>query len=723
MKQVIQSARTGKLGLRDVPDPVARPGHLLVETEASLISAGTERMVVDFARKSLAAKAKARPDLVRKVMDKAKRDGFAATFRAVMARLDEPLPLGYSAAGHVVGVGAGLEGRFRTGDRVAVAGAGLANHAELNLVPEALAAPVPFGVPMEQAAFGTVGAIALHAVRNLEPKLGDVVGVIGVGLLGQMACSLLSLSGARPIALDLNPDRLELAKTMGAEEALSIADGTAPAAIQALTKGLGCDSVLVAAATSSNEPLQLAAEIARDRARVCLLGLTGTEISYRDFMAKELNLVVSRSYGPGRYDPAFENRGVLYPPGWVRWTETENLCEVVRLMDEGLPRRLDVTPLITHRFALAKAEDAYQLVTGGGEPHLGVVLNYPKNEAGAEVRAKKVSFETSTEMPARSACVLGCLGAGAFARTVLLPRLKGMAGVELDTIVTTKGATADHGQDAYGFRQAACDEAAILDDARINAVLIATRHDSHADLTAKALTAGKSVLVEKPLALSRDQLNAVIEARQAREDVFFQVGFNRRFSEHTTKLKAFIAEAKAPHTLVIRVNGGAIPADSWIQGGEGGGRMLGEACHFVDLARALVGSPIISVGADSAAVIDGAADDVTALLRFADGSLATLAYTALGDTAYAKERVEVFSGGRVAVLDDFRKLTATRDGKTTTLLSGNQDKGFDAQLAAFVGAVKSGGPAPIPEDELVETSLATLAILESLQTGTKINLA
>ncbi|MGB0671621.1 MAG: bi-domain-containing oxidoreductase, partial [Rhodospirillales bacterium] len=529
MKQIIQSARSGKLGLRDVPEPIARAGHVLVRTRASLISAGTERMVVEFARKSLAAKAKARPDLVRKVMDKAKRDGFMATFRTVMARLDEPLPLGYSAAGTVVGVGAGLEGHFRVGQSVAMAGAGLANHAELNLVPRNLVAPFPETVPFEQAAFGTVGTIALHAVRNLEPKLGDVIAVIGVGLLGQMAVRLLSLHGARVLALDLNPERLALAKTMGAEWAINLDHSGLDDCVRALTGGLGCDGILVSAATSSNAPLQRAGEIARDRARICLLGLTGTEISYRDFMQKELNLIVSRSYGPGRYDPDFESRGMAYPPGWVRWTETENLACVTRLMDPSLPARLDVQPLISHRFALTDADAAYALVTECQEPHLGVILDYPLEEAEPAPLLKV----TPSVAPVAGRCVLGTLGAGAFARTMLLPRLKAMKDVDLDTIVTTKGATADHGQTTFGFRRAAADEAAILDDPRINAVLVATRHNSHADLTVRALRAGKSVLVEKPLALDRTQLAAVIEARNSRDDVFFQVGFNRRFAPLT----------------------------------------------------------------------------------------------------------------------------------------------------------------------------------------------
>ncbi|MCZ6467807.1 MAG: zinc-binding alcohol dehydrogenase, partial [Alphaproteobacteria bacterium] len=444
MKQVIQSPRTGKLAVREVPAPKVTAGHVLVRTRASLISAGTERMSVEFARKSLAGKAKARPDLARQVLAKARRDGLRATWNAVLARLDEPMPLGYSAAGEVVAAGAGLEGVFRVGERVAVAGAGLANHAELNVVPRALVAPVPDDVPDEEACFATLAAISLHAVRTLGPGLGDVVAVLGVGLVGQLAVQLLTLSGARAVALDYNPGRLDLARRMGAQAALDLADGGVAEAVSALTAGVGCDGILIAAATDSSEPLATAAAIARDRARVCMVGDTGTAFPRREFMQKELNLVVSRSYGPGRYDEDFEGRGVKYPAGFVRWTETENLAECVRLMSPALARRLDVAPLISHRFPLDEAEAAYAMVTGASEPHLGVVLTYggqPADAAAAGARAPGPSFAAPAAHPA--GCVLGVIGAGNFARTVLLPELKKLAGVRLHTVVTRRGASAE----------------------------------------------------------------------------------------------------------------------------------------------------------------------------------------------------------------------------------------------------------------------------------------
>ena len=715
MKQVIQSARSGKLGLRDVPAPQARAGHILVHTRASLISAGTERLVVDFAKKSLPAKARARPDLVKKVMAKARRDGVAATMRAVAARLDEPLPLGYSAAGEVVAVGAGLEGVFRVGERVAVAGAGLANHAELNVVPQALAAAVPEGVPDEEACFATLAAIALHGVRNLGLGLGDVAAVFGAGLVGQLALQLLALAGARVVALDTDPERLALARRLGAEAAFDPTDSGLPDAIAALTNGRGCDGVLIAAATKSSQPFATAALVARDRARIAMVGLTGTAFPYREFMQKELSVVVSRAYGPGRYDDDFEGRGVKYPPGFVRWTESENLAESLRLMAPGRPRRLDVAALISHRFPFAAAEAAYALVLGESEARLGVVLTYPEATDAAPAPAFPPPRATAGR------CVLGVIGAGTFARGVLLPELKKLKGVELHTLVARRGAQAQDSGQAFGFAHASSDQESVLDNPAINAVLIATRHDSHAELTAQALAAGKSVMVEKPLGLDREQVERVSAARRDAEG-FFLVGFNRRFAPLSVKLRQRLQDAAGPKFLLLRVNAGAIAAASWLHDpAEGGGRVLGEVCHFVDLARFLIGAGIVSVQADAAAVTEGAVDDVSVVLRFADGSLATIAYTALGDTASSKERIEAYAGGWVATVEDFRSLVVVEDGKAAKDGRG-QNKGFGAALDAFAQAVAAGGPAPVDEAELVETSLATIAILESLQEGRRIDL-
>ncbi|MBC8158386.1 MAG: bi-domain-containing oxidoreductase [Alphaproteobacteria bacterium] len=718
MKQVIQSARGGKLSVKDVPEPTVQAGHLLVRTRASLISAGTERMIVDFAQKSLAGKARARPDLVKKVLGKVKRDGIGATIRTVMAQLDQAIPLGYSAAGEVIAVGAGLEGYFSVGQRVCMAGAGLANHAEMNLVPANLAAPIPDGVSDEQACYGTLGAIAMHAVRNAGAGLGDVVAVMGVGLLGQLAAQFLTLQGARVVVLDYDAERLKLALELGAEAAINLGSDNVRGIIDGLSNGRGCDNVIISAASDSSEPFRVAADIARDRARIVMVGLTGTEFPYQAFMAKELNVIVSRSYGPGRYDPDFEGRGLKYPEGWVRWTETENLAEVARLMAPASGRALNVTALTTHTFPISNAESAYEMVTEMTEPHMGVVLTYP-GDAPAQTAPV---FAQSKKAPS-DRCTLGVIGGGNFARAVLLPELKRLETVDLHTIVTKRGISAEKTRETFGFQAASSDPAAVLGNPDINAVLIATRHDSHAELTALALAAGKSVLVEKPVALNREELNRVIEARQ-NSDAFLQIGFNRRFAPHAVQARKKLAAAKGTKFVLLRVNAGHIPAESWVQNAEeGGGRILGEVCHFVDLARFLVGAPIVSVQADAAQATESPCDDLIASLRFADGSLATVAYTALGDSSFSKELIEGYAGGSVVSLDNFRSLTVAEKGNVNTERDRiGQDKGFRDAVAAFAGAVIAGGPAPIDEAELMETSLATMAVVDSLREGRRIDL-
>lgn len=708
MKQVIQSARTGKLRVLDVPEPAARSGHALVRTTASLISAGTERMVVDFARKSLVGKAQARPDLVRKVLDKARRDGLAATLRSVRARLDEPLPLGYSAAGVIVALGDGLEGNFRVGQRVAIAGAGVANHAELNVVPRNLLAAIPHDVDDESAAFATLGAIAMHGVRNLAAGLGDIVAVVGAGLVGLLAIQLLKLSGVRVIAIDRDTARLALARRLGAELIVDAADSATVRTIAAFTAARGVDGVLIAAADDTNAPLILAAAIARDRARISLVGKIGTEFPFAEYMKKELSIVVSRSYGPGRYDSEFEEEGVKYPPGFVRWTETDNLAECLRLMAAGQERRLDVRSLITHHFPISDAEQAYDLVLERHEPHLGVVLTYPR--AASIVAALPPRSRKTADR-----CVIGVIGAGVFSRAVLLPTLKDMPSVDLKTVVTSRGSTAEHARTAFGFAHAAAEARAIFEDPGIDAVIVATPHANHADLTAQALAAGKSVFVEKPLALDRDGLRRVVEARQA-SPAFFTVGFNRRFAPMAIQARARLATLPGPKLAALRINSGPPPAE-----GEPGGRIIGELCHFIDLTRFLVGAPIHSVHAVAAAA--QTADDVAVTLSFTDGSVATIAYTGLGDSADTKERIEVFSAGTVIRIEDFRHFTVVADGRSSSSHDRiGQDKGHRTEIAAFVAAVQGKAPAPIDENELIETSLATIAVLESLRAGTPIDL-
>ena len=723
MKQVVQNARSGKLTLRTVPDPRVKPGHLLVRTQASLISAGTERLTVGFSRKSLIEKARARPDLVRKTIGKARRDGFAEAARTVITRLDEPLPLGYSAAGVVVEVGAGLEGRYRPGQRVAVAGAGLANHAELNIVPDNLAAPVPDGVAQEEACYATLCAIALHGVRLARPELGAWCAVVGVGLVGQLAVQLLTLSGARVLALDFDPGRLALAERLGAETIYDLKGGDPHAAAMAATGGMGCDAVVIAAATESSAPFDTAAQVARDRALITLVGYTGTAFPYREFMQKELTVTVSRSYGPGRYDPDYEARGMKYPPGFVRWTETENLKTSLDLMRPGRSPRLNPGALTTHRFDFNRAEDAYALVVDGAEPHLGVVLRYdePESEPPAyhvhlASAARRRTFRT------RERCVLGVIGAGTFARTMLLPALKEMEDCELHTIVTSRGISAEHRQQRFGFARAATGEEAVFDNPDINAVLLATPHSLHAGQAARALNAGKHVFVEKPLSLTRKGLREIVAAAHSSQE-FFQVGFNRRFAPLSLAAQAHLATLPGRRHILLRINAGQLPDESWQRDAdEGHGRIIGEACHFIDLGAFLAGAPIVSVHAEAAAGGDPC-EDVTITCELADGSLVTVFYTALGDTVYGKELIEAYAGNGVVRIEDFRRLTIAGNGRIRKKSPrGGQDKGHRAELQAFVKAVIAGGPPPVEEAQLVNSSLATIAAVESLGRGARIAL-
>jgi predicted dehydrogenase/threonine dehydrogenase-like Zn-dependent dehydrogenase len=720
MKQVIQNARGGKLRLKSVPAPEVQRNTVLVRTMASLISAGTERQMVGFAQSSLVSKARSRPDLVRKVLDKVQRDGAMATLKSVLARLDEPLPLGYSAAGTVMEVGAGLEGKFKVGQLVAMAGTSIANHAEFNVVPENLVVPVPADVSAEQASFCTLCSIALHSVRLVGPQLGDFVAVLGAGLVGQLVSQFARLAGARVIVLDYNAKRLELAKANGAETVVLLGTGKPAEAVLDVTRGKGCDSVLIAAATQSSEPFLTAAEIARDRATVCQVGITGTEFPYRLFMQKELNIIVSRSYGPGRYDRDFENKHMKYPAGYVRWTETDNLRDSARLMSPSQSARLDVTSLISHRFPFDRAEEAYELVMNGTEPHLGVVLEYG---AAGEVADDRPRITLSNTRPSANArCVLGAIGAGNFGKTMILPVLKADQRVDLRTLVTARGVSSAGTGAKLGFSQASVDIKDILENTEISSVVVTTPHSTHAAMVSKALAAGKYVFVEKPLALSMEELQAVIEARNNSAG-FFMVGFNRRFAPYVQEARKFLKARTGRSMIFIRINAGQLPPESWQRDAEEGqGRILGELCHFVDLALYLADSSLVSVSAEAADPVRGLCEDVSATMRFADGSLATIVYTTLGDTSFSKELIECYKEAAVCRIENFREITIVGNGKKVLKKSSMaQDKGHNAQIKAFVDGVISGIP-PVDEQSLIDSSVATLLVLNALRLGHPVEL-
>ena len=694
--------------IREVPEPKVRPGHLLIRTRASLISAGTERMVVEFTKKSLVGKAKARPDLVRKVIEKVRRDGIAATLRSVAARLDEPLPLGYSAAGIVEVVGQGAEGRFRVGQRVAVAGAGHANHAEINLVPDSLAAPIPDDVNDEEACFGTLAAIALHAIRNLSLELGDTAAVIGVGLIGQLAVQLLDLAGIRVIALDYDLGRLELARYGRAELAWNLADGDPARAVREITNGLGCDGVLIAAATSDSQPFVTAADIARDRARVCLVGHTGTELPYREFMAKELSVIVSRSYGPGRYDQRYEEKGLDYPLPFVRWTENRNMLEYLRMLKE---KKVLVGPLLDSTYPLEQATNAFDsLKSEKGKPLL-VLLSYPGLLDRAPLR--KVSNPKSKALTSKKIRI-ALIGAGSFAQSTHLPNLRTLKKVfDLRCILTRTGYNAVALANQFGATYATTDLEEVRGDPEVDAVLIATRHNTHADLVLHALKAGKHVLVEKPLALKEVDLKSIsqffVDNVNSTPPILL-TGFNRRFSPMAQRIKEILVQRSNPMIINYRMNVGHIPMDHWVHSEEGGGRNLGEACHLYDLFTFFTDSRVDKIQACSLKTSTeyyGKSDNFIVNILFKDGSLAHLTYTALGSKTFQKELMEIYCDGKVYLMEDYKKLeiygSKAKPFKTTT-----QDKGHLNEMKEFASALKTG-LWPIPwwqQKQVMEISLS-----------------
>lgn len=706
MKQVLQHVRSGRLELAEVPEPAPRAGGVVVRNAASLISAGTEKMIIDFAGKSLLGKARERPDLVRQVVDKVRKDGLGPTVQTVMSRLDQPMALGYSCAGVVESAGRGAP-EFQAGDRVACAGMGYASHAAAVFAPRNLAVHIPEGVSFEDASYVTLGAIALQGVRVAEPRLGETVAVIGLGLLGQLTVQILRAAGCRVVGIDLDPSKVALARELGAELALLRPDDV-HGALEAFTGGVGADSVIVTAAADSNDPIELAGELCRDRGIVSMVGAVRMDIPRKVYYDKELQLRLSRSYGPGRYDPEYEEGGRDYPIGYVRWTERRNMEEFLRLVAAG-----QVTPsrLTSHRFDLAEAERAYAIVTGEDrQPFLGVVLTYPQNTAAG---GRTVQLRSAA--PVEGKVGVGVIGAGNFAKAVLLPRIA-RAGVELVGVSTATGASARTTGDKFGFGYCTTDTEQLLGDPSVHAVVIATRHGSHAAQTARALRAGKAVFVEKPLALDEAGLQEILQA-QAETGGVLAVGFNRRFSPLVAQLKEVFAPG-APLAMTYRINAGSIPATSWIHDPEqGGGRIIGEVCHFVDLVQHVADDEVVEVFAVNAGGhAAGLHDVVTVSLRMRGGSIASINYFSSGDKAFSKERLEVFGGGAVAVLDDFRELTVSRSGKRKRVKKLSQDKGFDEEIAAFLAAVK-GGAMPIPLRSLVATTRATFAIEASLAAG------
>jgi predicted dehydrogenase/threonine dehydrogenase-like Zn-dependent dehydrogenase len=717
MKQVLQQARTGGITVAEVPPPQLLPGCVLVRIGASLVSAGTERASSEFARKNLLGKAQARPDLVREVIGKIRRDGLLSAVQAVRSRLDQPAALGYSSAGTIVSVGEGVAD-LAVGDRVACAGAGYAVHAEVACVPRLLVAKLPENAPItfEDAAFTTVGAVALHGIRTADVKLGDTVAVIGLGLLGQLTVQLLKIAGCRVLGLDIAQDRADLSIRIGAEAATSSASQFQDLCL-AHTQGRGVDSVLITAETPSSDPVNLAARIARDRAIVVAVGTVGMDIERQGYYEKELDFRISRSYGPGRYDSIFEQKGRDYPIGHVRWTETRNMEAFLGFLAEG---KLDLSPLITHRFPIDQANDAYDLISGAREERtLAVLFTYPGEP---DVR-RRIQLTGSTPAPiSESTIAVGLIGAGTFAVGTLLPVMRKGKSTTLVGVCTATGAHSRHAAQRFGFRYCTSDENEILNDSAINTVVIATRHHLHAGQVLKAISAGKHVFCEKPLCISEDELRAIVHSRATTgngKPPLLTVGFNRRFAPMIGQVKQFLGPGD-PVALHYRVNAGSLPPDHWINDPEiGGGRIIGEVCHFVDLLSFLAEADPVEVQARSLASARQPGEESALIsIRFDNGSEGSIHYLANGDRSFSKERLEVFGGGGVAVLDDFRQLELSRKGRRSTIKSRwRQDKGHRAEWHAFIECLRSGSPEPIPFQSVVATTLTTLCIVKSLATG------
>ncbi len=716
MKAVTQNLKSGKMQVEEIPPPSLRPEGVLVRVRRSLISLGTERAVIELANKGMAGKARQRPDLVAKVLNKAKQEGYWNTFKVIRNLMDSPIPLGYSCAGEVLAVGEEAM-EFAVGDRVACAGLNFANHAEIDYVPRNLAVKLPAGLAYDAACFVTVGAIAMQGVRLANLQLGDRVIVMGLGLVGQIAAQLVRCAGATVIATDLDPSKVELAARLGAHHAIS--EERLSAIVDQICGGHGVDAVVVCAATKSSEPLRRAGSLSRLKGRVVVVGDVGMEIERRAFFEKEIELIVSRSYGPGRYDPAYEVRGIDYPLPYVRWTEQRNMQSFLDLIARGI---VNVDPLITHRYTIADAEAAYRVVTGEVEERaIAMLLEY---DGPAEL-------PTRIALPSRQAPVLsrpirlGVIGAGQFAKAVLLPIFGGSKQVQIHSVCTASGLTARDVGRRYGANSCTSDTAEVVADPDIDAVLIATRHDQHGPLVAQAIAAGKAVFVEKPLAITLDALLQVQAAILSAASPRLFVGYNRRFSPLAVQCRAFFAGRVDPMFISYRVNAGAFPADNWVfDPKEGGGRILGEVCHFVDFMCYLTGARPQRIFAEAMPCTGSrslARDSVSITLRMSDGSLCTIHYLANGDPSVPKEYVEVFCGQRTAILNNYRSLSMHHNNKSRHRRLVNQAKGHQEEIETFIRAMSAGEPMPIDYDTLIAVTQTTFLIHTSLDLGEPVN--
>lgn len=717
MKAVLQNVKTGAIAVEEIPAPVVRPGTVLVRTACSLVSAGTEKSVLEFSKASYLQKARQRPDLVRKVLRRARHDGLWQTYQAVRHLIDQPIPLGYSSAGTVVAVGEGVTD-VRVGDRVACAGLFVAAHAEMAVVPRNLLVPVPAGVDLEAASFVTLGAIAIQGARLAPLELGEQVLVYGLGLVGMLSVQIALAAGCRVIGVDLEAGKVELARSLGADGV--VASPEMVSAILHLTGGYGVDKVLLCAATASNEPIEIVPQVTRQKGVVVVVGDVGLNVPRRAYFEKEIDIRISRSYGPGRYDPSYEEGGIDYPYGYVRWTENRNMAAFLDLLAR---RRIDVAPLVTHRFDIDEAPHAYALVEGRvREPYLGIVIRYP----GERVPPPVVRVETSPvgppAAPPSGEVGIGVIGAGTFAKAILLPAFARETGARIRAVCTAAGVSAAAVARKYGAGVATTDAREVLRDPMVGLVVIATRHDSHARYVCEALDAGKAVFVEKPPAISLDELDAVAtayrEAAGAGRRPFLMVGYNRRFSPLARLMRDVLRRSGEPLSVVYRVNAGAVPPGEWVHDPDvGGGRIVGECGHFVDFITFLAGAPVARVAAAALPARTPVPDVVTITVTCRDGSIGTVHYFANGHAGMAKELVEAFGGGVCARLSNFRRLEVYGARPAGRAWYAGQAKGFVEEAAATVAAVREGRPSPITFDEIYATSRATLLVEQAIASG------
>jgi predicted dehydrogenase/threonine dehydrogenase-like Zn-dependent dehydrogenase len=690
VKQLIQNYKTGELKLTDVPVPIAKSGGVLIRNINSLVSVGTEKLMIDLAKKSLLGKAKARPDLVKQVINKVKTDGLMEAYKASMSRLDNPVPLGYSCAGKVMEVGNGVD-EFRVGDKVACFGSGYASHSEVVFMPKNLCVKIPENVDFESAAFVGLGAVALHGVRMAEVRLGDNIVIIGLGLLGLIAVQLVKASGGNVLGVDIDKEKISLALKLGADE---------------------------------GEPIELAAEIARERAKIVVPGMVKLDLPRKIFYEKELQFVISRSTGPGIYDYMYEEKGVDYPISYVRWTEKRNMQEFLELVGKGKVRLND---FITHRYNIEEAEKAYQMIIGkSSEKYIGVLLSYneAKNLSEKIDLKKDVSVKTGG-VAEKSKINIGMIGAGLFAKTTLLPLFKKYPFVNLCGIATASGSSGRHAGDKFSFDYCTSKYENLLDDEKIDCIIISTRHNLHAKLVIDSLKKGKDVFVEKPLALTCEGLKEIIKVWKENKGKLM-VGFNRRFSPFSVKAKEWLGEECGSMVINCRVNAGFVPEDSWVQDlGEGGGRIIGEVCHFIDLIQYFTGSLPVRVFAET---ISGEKskysneDNLVINMKMKDGSVASITYVANGDKSFPRERIEIFGGGKVCVIDDFKLITFICSGKKKGMKKFGIDRGYYNEFEVFFSAVKDDKTIPVDIEEYVFTTLATFGIMESIKTGVPVNI-